>query len=142
MKAWPFDRQAPVQEKLGSVGIPCAGRDAGGIRIDRHALGSKNDLDWSAVALLGENDVVERRQDRDLAAHQRIGRRRAGGKQRDLGRGLLRPVILAQYLALEHHPGPGGAARRPDRLPDLLALVFRLVRSIQLFGGFFTIAEL
>src|SRR4051794_36157521 len=50
----PFDRQAPVQEKLGGVGILCAGRDAGGIRIDRHALWSKNDLHRSAVALLGE----------------------------------------------------------------------------------------
>src|SRR5882724_4308631 len=70
-------RQAPVQKQLCRVGMRRGLRDSRGVRIDRCALGREEDLDRRAFLLLRIDRVVEQRRDRDLAAHQRVRRRRA-----------------------------------------------------------------
>ena len=62
----------------------------------------------------------------DLAAHQRVGGRRVGGKQHRLRRRLLLPVVLGHHLALEHRARPGRAAGRRDHVADLLVAVVGL----------------
>ncbi len=101
-------------------------RDARRERSHRRAFGREEDLDGSAVTDLRQDRIVEQRRDRNLAAHQRVGGRRVGGKQQRLGRGLLLPVVLGDDLTLEHRARPGGAARRRDHLADLLVAVFGL----------------
>ena len=86
---------------------------------DRHAFGREEGLHRRAVALLRIDDVVDQRRDRDFAAHQRVGERRAGRIELRLGRGLLRPIVLAEHLPLEHDAGPGRAAGLRDHLRDL-----------------------
>src|SRR5262249_2759274 len=121
-----FLRQAPVEEELRSVRVLRRQRHAAGIWIDRGTFGREENLERGAVPLLRVNDVIEQRTHHDLSAHERIRHRRAGWIEHGVGRGLLFPIILAQYLALEHDARPSGAARRRDDLPDLLVAVFRL----------------
>src|SRR6185312_3090523 len=64
--------QAPVQEQLCGVRMRRGLRDAGGVGIDRRALGREEDLDRRAFLLLRIDRVVEQRRDCDLAADQRI----------------------------------------------------------------------
>src|SRR6188508_1337303 len=52
-------------------------RNARAVGHDRHALGRKEGLHRRAVALLRIDDVVDERRDLNLAAHERIGQRRA-----------------------------------------------------------------
>jgi hypothetical protein len=105
-----FFRQAPVEEQLGGVRVLRRGRHATGIRIDRRPFRRKENLERSAVPLLGIDDVVKQRSNRDLAAHQRIRHRRAGWIEDRVGCRLLFPIVLAQYLALEHDARPGRSA--------------------------------
>ena len=138
MKVWPSSDRLQLRNSLAAFGMRRRLGNAAGVRIDRRALGREEGLDRRAVALLGPDDVVEQRRDLHLAAHQRIGERRARGIEHRLGRRLLRPVILAEHLALEHDARPGRAAGRADDLADLPLPYSGLVRSIQDFGGFFT----
>src|SRR5216683_618523 len=111
--------EIPVQEQPRGIRMRRRLWNAAGIGIDRHALGRKEDLQRRPVAFLCPHDVVEQRGNLHLAAHQRV---RGGGTRwikRRFGRRLLRPIILAQNLPLEHDARPGGPARRPDYLADL-----------------------
>src|SRR5262249_41044765 len=72
-----LDRQAPVEEELRRVRMRCGLRDAARVRVHRRAFGREHHLDRRAVALLGEDGVVEDRAHRDLATHDRVRHRRA-----------------------------------------------------------------
>ena len=116
----PLFGEAPVEEQPRGVRVGGGLRNAGRERRHRRALRREEDLHRRAVAQFWEYRVVEQRRDQDLAAHQRVRRRRIGGKQHRLRGGLLLPVILGHHLALEHRARPGRAARRRDHVADLL----------------------
>src|SRR6266481_5911457 len=105
----PLIRQAPVEEQLRCVGMSRGLWNSRRIGIDRHALGRKYDIERRTLFLLRVNRVVENRPHRHLAPHQRVRHRRTGRIEDRMGRGLLRPIILAEHLTLEHDAGPGGA---------------------------------
>ena len=115
-----------MRNSRAAFGLAAVFGDAGRERRHRRAFRREEDLHRRAVAQLREDRVVEQRRDRDLAAHQRVGGRRVGGKQHRLGRRLLLPVVLGHHLALEHRARPGRAAGRREHVADLLAAVFRL----------------
>ena len=83
MKAWP----SSDRPSSGTAWRHSGSWRSWGCRRRRGLIGTpsggKNDLHRRAVVLLGVDDVVEQRRDRDLAAHQRVGERRAGGVERD-----------------------------------------------------------
>ena len=116
-------RQAPVEEQFCGIGMGGGLRNSRGIGIDRRAFGREENLDRRAVLLFRIDRIVEQGAHRDFAAHHRIRHRRARRIEDRMGGGLLRPIILAQHLALEHDAGPGGAAGLGEHLPGHLVVL-------------------